>query len=316
MLLLKTSRLRKKAKSPDFERSIFFMKKFFETYGGIALGTLAILVLVAMVTPVGNIIKTGLQGTVSKFYISMKGQVDTAMVGAKEAQNSANDSDMNFAEPDETPVVPDTPEPIPEPTPEPAPTPTPTPEPEAPVTPPVEIITPENYDGYITEPGKYFINALCINQDQKPGGAIPMPYCLNYEINVFVGKKNAVTGEYESSEKTINYTEYQGYDLSASKTTNYTKKLGSWTGWRDTGKPSFDKTGGDSEMITFGITQEMLDEANGKIFLDWSVRAAMYPSVPVQELGQFVGERVGKIESDGSQIILGCYAKTGSSICS
>ena len=43
------------------------MKQFFEQYGGIALGILALLVLIAMITPVGNIIKTSLQGTVDTF---------------------------------------------------------------------------------------------------------------------------------------------------------------------------------------------------------------------------------------------------------
>ncbi|XP_070344625.1 mucin-2-like isoform X2 [Equus asinus] len=29
------------------------------------------------------------------------------------------------------------------------------------------------------------VGLVCKNQDQKPGGVIPMPYCLNYEINVY-----------------------------------------------------------------------------------------------------------------------------------
>ena len=52
----------------------------------------------------------------------------------------------------------------------------------------------------MTEPGKYFVNLTCENKNQKPG-AIPMSYCLDYEINVFVGKELAGT----SSEKVINY---------------------------------------------------------------------------------------------------------------
>lgn len=53
------------------------MKQFFENYGGIALGILALLVLIAMITPVGNIIKTSLQGTVSTFSTKMNSQTDT-----------------------------------------------------------------------------------------------------------------------------------------------------------------------------------------------------------------------------------------------
>lgn len=53
------------------------MKQFFEQYGGIALGILALLVLIAMITPVGNLIKTSLQGTVQTFSTGMESQTDT-----------------------------------------------------------------------------------------------------------------------------------------------------------------------------------------------------------------------------------------------
>lgn len=65
------------------------MKQFFESYGGVALGILALLVLIAMITPVGNIIKTSLQGTTNKFASSMNGQLDDAMVATAEAQKNA-----------------------------------------------------------------------------------------------------------------------------------------------------------------------------------------------------------------------------------
>ena len=53
------------------------MKQFFEQYGAVALGILALIVLIAMITPVGNIIKTSLQGTVQTFSTKMNGQADT-----------------------------------------------------------------------------------------------------------------------------------------------------------------------------------------------------------------------------------------------
>lgn len=53
------------------------MKQFFEQYGGVALGILALLVLIAMITPVGNIIKTSLQGTVQTFSSGMNSQTDS-----------------------------------------------------------------------------------------------------------------------------------------------------------------------------------------------------------------------------------------------
>lgn len=65
------------------------MKQFFEQYGGVALGILALLVLIAMITPVGNIIKTSLQGTTNKFASSMNGQLDDAMNATMEAQIEA-----------------------------------------------------------------------------------------------------------------------------------------------------------------------------------------------------------------------------------
>lgn len=65
------------------------MKKFFEQYGGVALGILALLVLIAMITPVGNIIKTSLQGTVTKFSGSMHEQLDDAMNATATAQKNS-----------------------------------------------------------------------------------------------------------------------------------------------------------------------------------------------------------------------------------
>ena len=52
------------------------MKQFFESYGAVALGILALLVLIAMITPVGNIVKTSLQGTAHKFSSSINSQTD------------------------------------------------------------------------------------------------------------------------------------------------------------------------------------------------------------------------------------------------
>lgn len=64
------------------------MKQFFEQYGGVALGILALLVLIAMITPVGNIIKTSLQGTVTKFSSSINGQMNTMAKSVENIQGS------------------------------------------------------------------------------------------------------------------------------------------------------------------------------------------------------------------------------------
>lgn len=72
------------------------MKQFFESYGGVALGILALLVLIAMITPVGNIIKTSLQSTTNKFASSMNSQMDDAMIATAEAQESATQTPIDL----------------------------------------------------------------------------------------------------------------------------------------------------------------------------------------------------------------------------
>lgn len=68
------------------------MKQFFEQYGGVALGILALLVLIAMITPVGNIIKTSLQGTAHKFSSSINSQVDDDLNAIATIQNNIETS--------------------------------------------------------------------------------------------------------------------------------------------------------------------------------------------------------------------------------
>lgn len=65
------------------------MKQFFEQYGGVALGILALFVLIAMITPVGNIVKTSLQSTVQTFSAQINAQTDSALERSTQAQNSA-----------------------------------------------------------------------------------------------------------------------------------------------------------------------------------------------------------------------------------
>ena len=92
----------------------------------------------------------------------------------------------------------------------------------------------------IVEPSMVYYEFVCRNQEQKPGGTIPMPYAVNYEIT-FDGK--------------IYY---------------------------DSDKPDFDKTGGDFELAYAWLGQDWVDKG----YTMFSARAAMYPSVPILELGQ------------------------------
>lgn len=50
----------------------------------------------------------------------------------------------------------------------------------------------------------------------------------------------------------------------------------------DSGKPSFDKTGGDFELAYAWLGQDWVDKG----YTMFSARAAMYPGVPISELGQ------------------------------
>ena len=68
------------------------MKQFFENYGAVALGILALLVLIAMITPVGNIIKTSLQGTVQTLSTKIDDQTDTMT----ESMNAAFTNTTDF----------------------------------------------------------------------------------------------------------------------------------------------------------------------------------------------------------------------------
>lgn len=67
------------------------MKQFFEQYGGVALGILALIVLIAMITPVGNIIKTSLQGTTETFSSKMNAQTDTMSEQMSDIMNTAGE---------------------------------------------------------------------------------------------------------------------------------------------------------------------------------------------------------------------------------
>ncbi len=54
------------------------MKQFFEEYGGVALGILAVLVLIAMLTPIGSAIKKSLVETTNTFASKMNTGITTA----------------------------------------------------------------------------------------------------------------------------------------------------------------------------------------------------------------------------------------------
>lgn len=67
------------------------MKKFFQEYGAVALGILALLVLIAMITPISNVVKTSLQGTTHKFSTQINAQTDTMAESMNAAFTNATD---------------------------------------------------------------------------------------------------------------------------------------------------------------------------------------------------------------------------------
>lgn len=54
------------------------MKQFFEEYGGVALGILAVLVLIAMVSPIGTAVKTSLTSVTNSFSNKMTNGLNNA----------------------------------------------------------------------------------------------------------------------------------------------------------------------------------------------------------------------------------------------
>ncbi|XP_062054488.1 mucin-2 [Lepus europaeus] len=148
------------------------------------------------------------------------------------------------------------------------------------------------------------VGLVCRNKDQKPGGRpFPMPYCLNYEINVqccdlICSSTTTFTTTTTTTTPTseITTTATESPTTTPSPTTSATPSTTpcfpecKWTGWLDSGKPDYDKEGGDVESIE-GVC------APGWVVNDTSCRAAMFPSMPLEELGQTVtcNESVGLV---------------------
>ncbi|XP_064347869.1 mucin-2-like [Camelus dromedarius] len=188
------------------------------------------------------------------------------------------------------------------------------------------------------------VGLVCKNQDQKPGGATPMPYCLNYEINVYccvprpgcttthpsttsgtrtptptatstepptststttetttpsttttsetiTPSTTTTTGTTTPSTTTTTETTTPSTTTTSETTTPSTitttetitppcVPVCNWTGWLDSAKPNFTKEGGDVESV------ENVCKMGSVASI--SCRAAMFPGVPLQQLGQTV----------------------------
>ena len=74
------------------------MKQFFEEYGGVALGILAVLVLIAMVSPIGDAIKTSLTSVTSTFAEKMDNGIKTATEAVDGTITNAADTGADAAD--------------------------------------------------------------------------------------------------------------------------------------------------------------------------------------------------------------------------
>lgn len=111
------------------------------------------------------------------------------------------------------------------------------------------LYTPK--DKKITLPCMAYIYVSAANAEQRPGGPIPQPYALQYEMNFYNGNE--------------------------------------WSGWYEASKPTFTKQGGNQASIIYPVTQQFLDSfENGYTMFDISVRAVRYPNAPISQLGQVV----------------------------
>uniref|UniRef100_A0A9L0I4W9 Mucin-2 n=1 Tax=Equus asinus TaxID=9793 RepID=A0A9L0I4W9_EQUAS len=125
------------------------------------------------------------------------------------------------------------------------------------------------------------VGLVCKNQDQKPGGRIPLPYCLNYEINVYccglcfstasptTTETSTVTPITTTTTTTTTTPETSTPTTTTTTTTTETPTPTpttvtspptttettqcwddcQWTGWLDSGKPNVTKQGAEIEPI-------------------------------------------------------------------
>nr|XP_023510678.1 LOW QUALITY PROTEIN: mucin-2 [Equus caballus] len=133
------------------------------------------------------------------------------------------------------------------------------------------------------------VGLVCKNQDQK---TIFKHYCLNYEINVYccscASTPTPTTTETSTPTPTMTTTttETSTPTPTSTPTTSTTVSpttcvpVCEWTGWLDSGKPTFSKTGGEVEPIG--------DVCGSGRVADISCRATKFPNAPIEQLGQRV----------------------------
>ncbi|XP_070085285.1 mucin-2 [Equus caballus] len=136
------------------------------------------------------------------------------------------------------------------------------------------------------------VGLVCKNKEQQTGGPIPMPYCLNYEINVYccscAPTPTPTTTETSTPTPTMTTTTTVTSTPTPTSTPTTSTTVSpttcvpvcEWTGWLDSGKPTFSKTGGEVEPIG--------DVCGSGRVADISCRATKFPNTPIEQLGQRV----------------------------
>lgn len=98
----------------------------------------------------------------------------------------------------------------------------------------------------ITSPCTITLNFACYNSEQTAGGAIPMPYSLDYAILLDTDDSN----------------------------------------WVDNATPSFLSDGGDFETLTYTVTAEQISNAGGEFKLYCGAQSIQHSNVNIDNLGQ------------------------------
>ena len=135
----------------------------------------------------------------------------------------------------------------------------------------------------INEPGELQVQFFCNHSEQRRGGVVPMAFCLNYKIS---GAK------YQLNESTVESTD------------KYTIVMSDYI---DNRIATFNNNGGDFESVNINLTQDLINNYEGKIPFDYKVQATMYEDVDFTKLMQKVWMRLYFIDSEGNKHLIDWY---------
>ena len=131
------------------------------------------------------------------------------------------------------------------------------------------------------EPGTLKVQLICNNSEQKSGGTLfPMAFCMDFEIS---------GGQYVLNENTNNTSDKYTIEMSE---------------YYDVNKVDFNKSSGDSEVVNINITQDIVDNYNGKVPFDYIIRSSVHPDIPLAQLQQAYWFRLYFVDSQDTTYLL------------